>query len=178
MMAVAAPMVVTVCTCYGKRRQGELDGGQLGQCNQCGWECNTGECNARECNTGEWNAGSSGATCGRARWPVCHHRHRHHHRQQETHGAVPVAGLRRRISMAHLPGLSAVHDPCRLRDAHAGVHLVRHARPHQRGTALVAGHGPQWTAVALPIAMFIAGCIGGWLALKVTRKHFERAGLV
>ncbi|MEK0264804.1 MptD family putative ECF transporter S component [Bifidobacterium mongoliense] len=37
---------------------------------------------------------------------------------------------------------------------------------------------PQWTAVALPIAMFIAGCIGGWLALKVMRKHFERAGLV
>lgn len=37
---------------------------------------------------------------------------------------------------------------------------------------------PTWTAVAMPIGMFLAGCAGSWLALRMMSKHFERAGLV
>ena len=37
---------------------------------------------------------------------------------------------------------------------------------------------PTWTAFAMPVGMFLAGCAGARLALRVMHRHFERAGLI
>lgn len=37
---------------------------------------------------------------------------------------------------------------------------------------------PQWYAYVMPVGLFVAGCVGALIALRLMRKHFERAGLV
>jgi energy-coupling factor transport system substrate-specific component len=41
----------------------------------------------------------------------------------------------------------------------------------------ISGLFPMWMAWALPIILLVSGIIGGWIATKLMRKHFERAGL-
>lgn len=42
----------------------------------------------------------------------------------------------------------------------------------------VAALLPDWFIWAMPVGLFAAGCLGAWIAFKIMRKHFERAGLV
>ena len=70
-----------------------------------------------------------------------------------------------------------------------GSYLLFYLNPDSMMKQVAASYGqsyvdsvsallPTWTAFAMPVGMFLAGCAGAWLALRVMHRHFERAGLI
>ena len=42
----------------------------------------------------------------------------------------------------------------------------------------ISGLFPMWLAWGMPIALFVSGLVGAWMASRLLSKHFDRAGLV